>query len=257
MHFIFEAFPFLSNQNVEPDELHVVHLGTSQCLLGSVLWLLVHRRLRGSPAENMAKVWGQVSRFYTEARIPTQYSTLHLSFFHDPKSPAGSYPRLKGKGAEVKGLVPALRFCWSNYKSSSEEDQWVQECLDLQCSVQELVDSSAPLMFLAPGEARLLLALVERFLVLYSRLGRAADGRGDLLWAMVPKFHWLWHWAWRAQYLHPRRGACMTDEDFVGRLKEVAKACTHSTPLHRVPVSIVAKYRCGTAMMKAARGFDA
>ena len=39
-HWLFRAFDFLSNQNVEPDILHVMHLGTTQNLLGSAMWAL-------------------------------------------------------------------------------------------------------------------------------------------------------------------------------------------------------------------------
>ena len=49
--------PYISLRSIEIDELHVIHLGTSQCLLGGVLWLLCYRILPESPDRNMNHVW--------------------------------------------------------------------------------------------------------------------------------------------------------------------------------------------------------
>ena len=56
LHMLFRELPYLSNMNIEPDELHVLHLGTSQYFLGSVLYLLVFTILDGTPAANMDTV---------------------------------------------------------------------------------------------------------------------------------------------------------------------------------------------------------
>jgi hypothetical protein len=37
MHWIFQI-SFLSGINYDPDELHIMYLGTVGCLVGSVLW---------------------------------------------------------------------------------------------------------------------------------------------------------------------------------------------------------------------------
>ena len=39
---LFKELEYLSMHNIEPDELHIVHLGVSRYLLGSVLWLLTY-----------------------------------------------------------------------------------------------------------------------------------------------------------------------------------------------------------------------
>ena len=48
LHFLFD-FLYLSQLNLEPDELHVMHLGTSQYMLGAVLYLLCFKVVLGSP----------------------------------------------------------------------------------------------------------------------------------------------------------------------------------------------------------------
>ena len=98
------------------------------------------------------------------------------------------------------------------------------------------------------------MSAVDSMFKFYTRLANHADAKGDLLWSMVPKFHWLWHLSRRSQYLHPRRGACLLDEDFVGKLKLITKMCTSSTPLHRVPTAVAEKYRWGMYVLTSSMG---
>ena len=49
--------PDLSVQNIDPDELRCMRLGTRMCLSGPVLYLRCVHVLGASPAENMSVVW--------------------------------------------------------------------------------------------------------------------------------------------------------------------------------------------------------
>ena len=103
-HYVFQL-PWLSCLNIDPDELHIVHLGLAMYLLGSVLWLLCYDVLPGSPQDNMSVVWTQVCTHYAAIQASCQYTNLSLHSFCDPGSPFASYPKLKGRGAEVKDLI--------------------------------------------------------------------------------------------------------------------------------------------------------
>ena len=68
-HYLFQL-GFMSCLNVEPDELHIMHLGTSMYLLGSVLWLLCYQVLQaGSPKANMDRVWATISNYYKQYKV--------------------------------------------------------------------------------------------------------------------------------------------------------------------------------------------
>ena len=82
--------PHMSRVNLEPDELHVIYLGTLQYLLGPILFLLVFRVLRGTPTGNMTRVWNAISEAY--AGEGTQYNNLTLNSFTEPKTPFLVYP---------------------------------------------------------------------------------------------------------------------------------------------------------------------
>ena len=111
-HFVFQTF-YLSCINVDPDELHIMHLGTSMYLLGSVLWLLCFDILTGTPVQNMGKVWHHIVEEYKRPPATVcQYSNLTLKSFCNPDKWDTGYPKLKGKGAEVKDLVVPLYKVW-------------------------------------------------------------------------------------------------------------------------------------------------
>lgn len=100
VHWIFNLVG-IDNQCLEPDELHVLHLGVSQYTLGSVLFVLVYEVLTGRDAEKMSIVWNGICEYYRVAKSECQFTNLTLWSFCDPTRPHAKYPALKGSGAEV------------------------------------------------------------------------------------------------------------------------------------------------------------
>jgi hypothetical protein len=248
MHVLFRTFAFLTNANVEADELHVIHLGTSQYMLGSILYLLVFKILPGRPAENMEVLWQEMCHEYSRQGIKAQFSSLGISMFCDPKAPHASYPRLKGRAAEVKWLVPVLNALWPKYRRpGSPMDRLVAELLQTQQVIQELLDAEASEFQMSSESARELSKATDKLLATYSRAAVAANELGELLFSVVPKHHMLWHFSRKAWHLHPRRGACSTDEDYMSAVKQLVKGCMHALPLQKIPLALLQKYRWGLA----------
>ena len=242
MHWIFQI-SFLSGINYDPDELHIMYLGTVGCLVGSVLWLLCYRVLDGSPSQNLNRVWDLIVRGYKAHGSTCQYSQFCLNFFCNPKTPRAEYPKMKGRGVEIKNLVAPLCDAWRQLmRPRHSEDAQVFQVLSSQRDVQIILDTYSKEVFLPPAEALKLRQEVDILLANYTSLASIADSRGDFLFPMVPKFHWYWHLAERSHYLNPRRGNCCVDEDYVGRHKMIVASCTRSTPMHKVPESAAEKY---------------
>ena len=82
LHYIF-GLTYLSVLNIEPDELHIIHLGTSQYMYGSVLTELIYRTMPNPPTENMKDVWARVCAFYKEHTTKTQFNNLRFNSFHE------------------------------------------------------------------------------------------------------------------------------------------------------------------------------
>jgi hypothetical protein len=246
MHWIFKTFPFLSQNNVEGDELHLLHLGLLQWMLGSVLWTMCYIVMPKIPSENIKQVWAWVSEYYSSNGSPCQYSNLGLSSFTDPKYPRKDFPRLKGRGGEVKHVLPAILFCWEQcMREGEEDDARICQMLVKIMEVVELIDRDPQAMFMSPADSHDTREAMDDVLGIYSHLAVGADQDKRLLWNCTPKFHWAWHFAFRTQFLHPRRSACWIDEDLVGKIKNICQACTSGTSLHRVPNIVLGKYRWG------------
>ena len=179
-------------------------------------------------------------------RTSQQYKNLNLNTFTDPLRPHQSYPKLKGRAAEIKHVVPALLRAWNHYMDpTNAEHKRVQAVLEAQFDIQSCIDEGAGDAFMTDEACAGLCQAVDRFLAQYSLLAHAADQAGFLIWNVAPKMYWLRHLAERSRYLHPRRSSCFTDEDYVGKVKLVCQACTSATALYAVPGALAVKYRRG------------
>ena len=245
LHPLFEL-PHISNMQVEVDELHVMHMGTSAHIAGSVLWMLCNQMLPGTPSANVEQTWSMIVEEYRSLGSHTQFTNFKLGSFCDEKAVATSFPKLKGRGAEIKDIIPPLLAIWRKCEHpDARAYTLVADLLEHQCDLQQILDDASTDAFLSCEAAAEFMEHIEAILKGYSLLANWADERGVLLFSMVPKFHWLWHLGHKAQYLSPRKGNCMVDEDFVGVCKEIVRSCAHGTASHKVPHSFVEKYRWG------------
>jgi hypothetical protein len=90
-HVIF-TLPFLSHYNVEPDELHVIYMGTCACLLGSVLFYLAFILLPDTAQQNLSAIWNMIQQLYSVLGVSCQYTNLVFSMFCDESAPDLKYP---------------------------------------------------------------------------------------------------------------------------------------------------------------------
>jgi hypothetical protein len=245
LHPIFKGFEFLSVLNVEVDELHVLYLGISQYFLGSILWMLTYTMVAGTPEQAFAKIWAAILEQYKIQNTGVQYSQMAISSFVTPAKAKKEYPRLKGRGAEIKGLVDPLIAVFAKFKKRSEHDARVQETMEALSHMQAILDEFKYDAFLSAPGAKKFQEETDKFLNGYTLLGLDCDRKQQLGFTAAPKLHWLWHMAFRSKFLNPRRVACFIDEDFVNHMKHIAARCCSGTQLHNVPTSLMKKYRWG------------
>ena len=154
LHVLFRRFLYLSQYNVAQDELHVMHLGVGQELLGSVLWYLVFIMMAGDAMSNMHAVWADVVDIYIREGIKTRFNTVSISSFTGGKSPqSGYFARLKGKKAEVKHLLfPLLEVFRKHIRPTDATgmDNLILECLETYGNIVESFDGWRDGLFLPP-----------------------------------------------------------------------------------------------------------
>ena len=145
--------------------------------------------------------------------------------FVDPEKPHTTYPKLKGRGAEIRDLVHPLLLTFQEFqRPNNENDGLVVQMLEYQVSLQRLLADHDRRAFLPTTEAARVLLYVESILQLYSRLAKMADDNDQCIFNIVPTHNFLWHFAYKARYLNPRKGNCMIDEDFVGVMKNIVRS---------------------------------
>ena len=200
LHWIFQVFPFLSQHNLEPDELHVLYLGTLPLLLGSVLWLLCYQSQPLPAEECMSQVWAHISKTYSDRCVKTQFSALSLASFTIVDKPRADYPELKGKGLEVRDLLHPLLDAWKAFRNANTWNfELVEALLEHQLSMVEILHSHRDSLFFPEEVAQRFCELNDQVLEWYTELARRSDAAGMFLWKVVPNHRWQWHWAQRSR----------------------------------------------------------
>ena len=154
------------------------------------------------------------------------------------------YPKLKGKGAEIKYAVRAIASAWDHFRhDDTYEYETVRQLLSRQCEAQDILSANSGSLFLPIAAAERFKKVVDDVLRLYTVLANKADGEGLLLWSVVPKHHWLWHLASKSAFLNPRAGCCMVDEDYVGQIKHIVASSVSGSSMEAVPTKVFEKIR--------------
>ena len=184
----------VSNLSLGPDELHIVHLGVSQYAQGSVLWVLAYEVMEGSPEDNVAHIWELVARRYSVHSPDSQYTNITLRTFCDPDK-ADEFPRLRGRAAEAKDLLPAVVEIWHALGRSHAQYELIGTMLGALENVQNVLRTYADETFIPIPDVKDLQRHLDTFLMDYQRLAFFAETAGQCLWNNPSKFHWAWLWA--------------------------------------------------------------
>ena len=106
-HIVF-TIPGVSIYSITFDLMHCKHLGIDQYFLGSVLWILVYLMLPNDKADNLARIMARAKLYWHAHFVKGHFQNMKLSMFCNKENPKSDFPRLKGRAAEVKSLIPAL-----------------------------------------------------------------------------------------------------------------------------------------------------
>jgi hypothetical protein len=252
--------PHFSIANIAIDVLHVMSLGVAQHIAGSVLHALCWRTMRGSPIENLARVWEAIQDFYNVHNVTTQLTKLTLSMFCDPKAPHSQFAVAKTKGKETEYLCLALEHVWAEQSDPTDaHDISVAAVLRSAAAVYELARTPAEGSLFQLGNAawRDLATHVETLLLQYNALSNHASAAGVYRWNITLKHHVLWHWGQQARVLHPCRSACYIDEHFCGVVATICKSSTAGKRIARVGETVLFKWQTGVHLRCASEAAGA
>lgn len=226
------------------DALHVLDLGCAAHAIGNVFFDLVFEDFGLCKAVAMQHLQHLVLKEYSEQKIDCchRFSRLKLEHFCDAGAPHQSFPCLRGvKARQTRYLVPvALALCKQHQGRGSYSLHRTQ-CLENLNLLYDTIDQGD--MFLDEVAKKTFEKAMNSFLVHYTYLAKVAHGEGKLRWSTVPKFHYAAHMPSQAMYINPKMTWTYGGESMVGVISSLGHSCLAGTPPHKVPVSLMAKYR--------------
>ena len=98
---------------INSDWMHCAHLGAYQEYLGSILYILFYDLLPDDAAANCRTINSQLKAYWRVHPEQGHFQNITLSMV---RSSTG-YPTLKGRAAEVKNTVRALRAVWDLHRA--------------------------------------------------------------------------------------------------------------------------------------------
>ena len=222
-----------------PDTLHTKHLGTDAYLYGSVLDYLVSYVLEGSREDNLATIWSSIKTFYRANGTKTQFQNMKLTMFQNP----GKFPRLKGRGAEIRHLGPALLhvFC-EHMVADNRQHRQIKLALELNVRIESIFDDFALEYALPPHASASLLEACYGVTCLVTLLGRHFHEQGVFLFNFTIKSHYLLHIGLISKYMSPRLGWCYKGEDFMQVMKRIIAASCRGTSPAQITTKVMRKY---------------
>ena len=163
--------------------------------------------------------------------------------FTNPEAPWASFPKLKGKAAEVKALVPALAQVFSSYKDEANIlHDYIEAGLGASARIDAILTENSHLHVLRGEALNEYRANVFMFLTMQNLLGAHYPAHGFKLFDITPKSHFLAHSAWQAEWLNPTLGWCFSGEDFMRKIKDIAGNSVHGVSMWRVGEKVAEGY---------------
>lgn len=81
------------------------------------------------------------------------------------------------------------------------------------------------------------------FFRVYNQVALDAIERGQLLFDITSKLHYLKHCILQAQHLHPSISWCYSGEDYMHRARTLTQSCVKGNPVARVSLKFLEKWR--------------
>ena len=171
--------------------------------------------------------------------------SAELSYFSSPSSPFQNFPDLMHsaiKARQTRYLAPvALKLCKDYHNAAKQYSKHRLACLENLNIMYDLVDPH-PVFLPTPHQAPYATA-VDKFLLHYSACAKIAQNSGKLQWSMVPKHHCVAHLPAQSKMQSPRAFWAYGGEHMVGDIAELAASCLSGTPAHKMPSTLMLKYR--------------
>ena len=112
----------------------------------------------------------------------TRYTRLYMSMFSSLSSSRTSFPKLKGKAAQIKHLTPALAYAWSKVRDvGNPKHDAVSLALDMSVQMDRVLDDHPGAVVVPNDASDEFVAVSFVFLNQYTRLATLYNTGGDMV----------------------------------------------------------------------------
>lgn len=223
---------------VLPDWLHCVDLGTGADIVGNIFWHALQRLPGGNQKTRLAELFRRMQVFYEAQQVQDCLGSLTIGMIRKGGTKA---PKLRGKGCEVRSLVPfAMQLALEVFDSSDPLQQaMVAIAKELNTMYQLVRDFDA--VALATSSRRLAALYV------------ALEARSAYpLWRVKPKLHLVQELCERIAQSRgsPRLYWCYRDEDFGGKTVVTARRRGGKLTPYVVSSRLLERFMCRHALFR-------
>ena len=213
------SVPGVCSELVVVDWLHCADLGVAADVIGNVLFELLEVQTGHDRTQKMSTIWSELRAEYKTQQVSNDmmFPTLRLnSFFKTGKS-----PKLKGKAAHIRGLVPVVNSVAQRLLVSQDiHTQTVKSCMQLLAKCYDALTNFSAADFEHNA---------TRMAILYCALEKEQLDLGVLKrWKVKPKLHLFlelaYHLCLKQQKGNPRQFWTYADEGHGGQMKDVSKS---------------------------------
>jgi hypothetical protein len=207
------------------DVLHAVDLGVASLVVGNVLNEVLPR-LGSNREKQMATLNARLASWYKANKVASQ---IRGRLTWEKIRVTGSPPEFKAKAAATRHIVPFAASLATEFDTGSEHDRRRRVVVESLVSFYAMVQAGA--RRISANDLRRLPECCQALCTNYAHLSLEAVRANVPAWQLKPKMHLFQHLCHYQvqQFGNPRFYWTYPDEDMVGQMVEVAKACHPST----------------------------
>jgi hypothetical protein len=228
------------------DFMHTGDLGVTEHVIANILFTITYQDMGGRGPQamkhNFNELWVMIQQAYRDQGLSHALTAFSLQCITNVETPHADYPSLKRvKAAECRHLLKALQPLLLRFTTESNVHQHRSGLYYALLAMYTEVESST--RFLSNFDN--FKNNVQKFQLHYNFLSKTAMDRGQKLWSVVNKFHFLEHILDQAKYESPLLFWCYSGEDFVGKVSRLAHMCSFGKPCQDMLQSLFHRYRIG------------
>jgi len=229
------------------DLMHTKYLGHDMYVFGSVLGLLCHYILPGTPEENARTCGNYLKRFYKEKKIPSAYRYLtKISMFWRE----GRFPKLRGKASEVRHLAKPLASLWRQHMNKNLlTHRQVDLYLRLNIQFESILGDHSRHFALPPAARTAFVDCAFSMMQLCSQLATHFIDEAIPMFDMTSKVHMVVHIALLSKWINPRCAWCFRGEDMMQKVQFLLQSCVRGNHGALCFRTMVAHYRLGLHLL--------